>query len=216
MPARVGRLWPAGTSCVLILVTACWISYASARSFDQTLASDAEPSTCHPASVIAWHRRLVARHWTYHQPIHGELLGLGHRIGASTIRRIPQQLGIPPAPAAVLGVRGGPAPRDRRSHRTITNANLTRRPADAGGPGQGSAAGVAPHTGTERCGCGLRRRGHRGRRPRVGQGLIHQRSRYRRAGDPAEASPSAVDVRRPPSNDQEILIGAPGCVSPVR
>ena len=79
-----------------------------------------------PATVLAWHRRLVAKHWTYprrpgrppldpavaaliermardnptwgYVRIRGELLQLGHRVAASTIRAILKQSGIPPAP----------------------------------------------------------------------------------------------------------------------
>ena len=79
-----------------------------------------------PDTLLRWHRRLVRWRWTYppkggrppvgakltllvekmarenpgwgYQRIQGELLGLGYRAGASTVRRTLNRLRIPPAP----------------------------------------------------------------------------------------------------------------------
>jgi putative transposase len=79
-----------------------------------------------PDTLLRWHRRLIARKWTYAQQpgrrnvlleirrlvvgmaeenptwgytrIQGALKNMGHRVGRSTIRRIRKAAGLPPVP----------------------------------------------------------------------------------------------------------------------
>jgi transposase len=80
-----------------------------------------------PATLLRWHRQLIARHWTYpharpgrppiarelrapvlrlasenptwgHRRVQGELARLGYRVAASTVWKILHQAGVDPAP----------------------------------------------------------------------------------------------------------------------
>jgi putative transposase len=79
-----------------------------------------------PRTLLAWHRRLIARKWTQpaepgrpsvgeelrdliirfgrenprwgHRRVHGELRRLGHRVSAATVRRVLRHAGLQPAP----------------------------------------------------------------------------------------------------------------------
>jgi putative transposase len=94
-----------------------------------------------PATLLAWHRRLVTRRWCYpnrpdrtsptkqtreliyrlaqenprwgYRRVHSELVRLGYRLGESTVRRILRAHGL------------GPAPRDvETSWRTVLSSQI--------------------------------------------------------------------------------------------
>ncbi|MGW3845072.1 hypothetical protein ACWD9X_43105 [Streptomyces sp. NPDC005075] len=97
-----------------------------------------------PATLLAWHRKLVAKKWDYtqrrrpgrpptapgvkalilrmaaenpgwgHRRIHGELTRVGHQIAASTVWNILNQAGIDPAPRRT-GRPGGSSSQPKRS-----------------------------------------------------------------------------------------------------
>ena len=96
-----------------------------------------------PATLLAWHRRLVTRKWDYtnrrrpgrpstaaeirklviriatdnptwgHRRVHGELVRLGHPIAASTVWQILHDAGIDPGRGSPLA----PQARSKREHR---------------------------------------------------------------------------------------------------
>jgi hypothetical protein len=105
-----------------------------------------------PGTVLRGHRRLAARKWTYphrmgrppvsaeitaliawlsrtfrgaYQRIQGELLKLGYRVGASTIRRVLKDLKIPPAPKRHADTQPGGSSCTRKPRQCLRRASFT-------------------------------------------------------------------------------------------
>jgi hypothetical protein len=111
-----------------------------------------------PGTVLRWHRRLIAKKWTYpnrsgrppidniiaalieqmarenqtwgHQRIQGEPLKLGHRVGASARRRILKLRRVPPAPSLppIRHGDGSCGPKPRHAGRGLLPCRLRRNP----------------------------------------------------------------------------------------
>jgi putative transposase len=135
-----------------------------------------------PATLLTWHRRLVARRWDYrdrrrpgrrptpaptktlilrmskdnpgwgHRRIQGELIRLGHRIAASTVWEILTAAGIDPAPR-----RAGP-----------TLATVPHRPS------QGDHRVRLPHCRGHHAAPAVRVGLHRARHPATARGRRHE------------------------------------------
>ena len=108
--------------------TLMWVDRAFLSAFARLLPTQLRRlRLVSPRTLLRWHTQLVARRWTYprRQPgrppvaqpvralvlriarenstwgyrrIHGELIGLGHRVAASTVWKIVKAAGIDPAP----------------------------------------------------------------------------------------------------------------------
>jgi putative transposase len=105
-----------------------WADRAMLASLHRVLSIEARGHRLvTPGTILRWHRRLIATRWTYphrtgrppvddvtvslimqlawqnprwgYQRIQGELLKLGCRVGASTIRRVLKRRRIPPTPS---------------------------------------------------------------------------------------------------------------------